>query len=117
MADVHTLEVGHGYLPYWYWGFLDDLKQLGPQLKTIHFELEEGAEPFQDRADVYNRRGGRLLAQIKELVKYWFEHGRPFSAVERMVVGETERDGRLQDYVWRCFYGDRGLCQCVGPDQ
>jgi len=113
LTDVHTMEVGRDYLSYWYPGFLDDLKQLGPQLKTIRFELEEDTEPFKDRGDVYGYWGGKLLDQIEELVKYRFEHGRPFSVVERMVVRETERDGRQQDYVWRCFYGDRGLGQYV----
>jgi len=100
-------------LSCWYRGFLNDLKQLGPQLKTIRFELEGNTEPFKDRADVYGGWGGEVLDKIEELVKYRFKHGCPFSAVERMVVSETEKEGRLQDYVWRCFYGDRGLGQYV----
>jgi len=116
LADAHTLEIGRDYLLWWYRGFLDDLKQLGPQLKTIRFEIPEDMEPFKDRADVYERCEGRLLDQIEELVKYRFEHGRPFSVVERTVVGEAGRVDRLQDYVWRCFYGDRGLDQYVRPE-
>jgi len=116
LADAHTLEIGHGYLLWWYPGFVDDLKQLGPQLKTIRFEIPEDTEPFKDRGDVYTRHGGELLDRIEELVKYRFEHGRPFSMVERMTVGETGRVSRLQDYVWRCFYGDRGLGQYVRPE-
>jgi len=116
LTDIHTMEVGRDYLSHWYPGFLDDLNQLGAQLKTIRFELEEDAEPFKDRGDMYKRWGGKVLDQIEELVKYRFEHGRPFSAVERMVVSETEKEGRLQDYVWRCFYGDRGLGQYVRPE-
>ena len=116
LADAHTLEVGRDYLLLWYDEFLDDLKQFGPQLKTIRFELEEGTEPFEDRGDVYNRWGGKLLDQIEELVKYRFEDGHPFSVVERMVICETERESRLQNYVWRCFYGGRRLGQYVRPE-
>ena len=113
LVDAHTLEIGRGYLLSWYHGFLDDLKQLGPQLKTIRFEIPEGMGPPKDSSDVYERHGGKLLDQIEELVKYRFEHGRPFSVVERMMVGETGRVRRQQDSVWRCFYGDRGLGQYV----
>ena len=116
LADAHTLEIGRDYLLWWYSGFSDDLKQLGPQLKTIRFEIPEDTEPFKDRADVYGRCGGKLLDQIEELVKYRFEQGRPFSVVERMVVAEAGRVDRMQDYVWRCFYGDRGLDQYIRPE-
>ena len=116
LADAHTLELGRGYLRWWYPGFLDDLKQLGPQVKTIRFEIPEDTEPFKERLDVYQRRGGKLLDQIEELVKYRFEQGRPFSVVERMVVSESGRVNRLQDYVWRCFYGDRELSRYVRPE-
>ena len=116
LADAHTLEIGRDYLLWWYSGFLDDLKQLGPQLKTIRFEIPEDTEPFKDRADVYGRFRGKLLDQIEELVKYRFEQGRPFAVVERMVVAEAGRVDRMQDYVWRCFYGDRGLDQYIRPE-
>ena len=116
LADAHTLEIGRNYLLQWYPAFLDDLKQLGPQVKTIRFEVPEDTEPFRERGDVYERRGGRLLDQIEELVKYRFEHGCPFSVVERMVVGENRRTGRIRDYIWGCFYGDRGLSRYVRPE-
>jgi hypothetical protein len=50
-------------------------------------------------------------------VKHRFEQGRPFSAVERMVVSEDDRENRLQAYVWRCFYGVRKLDQYIRPVQ
>ena len=115
LADAHTLEIGRDYLLWWYEGFLDDLKQLGPQLKTIRFEIPDGTGPFKDSHGLYDRWRGEVLDKVEDLVKYRFDHGRPFSVVERMVVDETERMRRQQDYVWRCFYGDRGLSQYVRP--
>ena len=113
LADAHTLEVGCDYLMPWYDGFLDDLKQLGPQLKTIRFEVWEEMEPFRWGHYRGEMSGYGLLDSIEELVKYRFESGRPFSVVERMVVCESERSNRQQDYVWRCFYGDRELGRYV----
>ena len=115
LADAHTLEVGRGYLLLWYHGFVDDLKQLGPKLKTIRFEVWEEMEPFKRGHYRDEMSGLGLLDNIGKLVKYRFEIGRPFSAVERMVVCESERSNRQQDYVWRCFYGDRNLGQYVRP--
>jgi hypothetical protein len=115
LTDACILEVGRGYLPFLYSGFLDDLKQLGPQLKTIRFEVWEEVEPFRERDDEYERRGGSLLDQIEGLVKYRFEQGHPFSAVERMVVSESERSNRLQDHIWRRFYDSRNLGRYVRP--
>jgi hypothetical protein len=115
LVDVHTLEVGRGYLPFFYSGFLDDLKQLGPQLKTIRFEVWEEMEPSAESGDEYERWWGRRLDEIVDLVKCRFEQGRPFSAVERMVVSESERSNRLQDHVWRCFYRSRNLGQYIQP--
>jgi hypothetical protein len=115
LMDAYTLEVGRGYLPFLYLGFLDDLKQLGPQLKTIRFEVWEEMESFRESGDEYERYGGSLLDQIEDLVKYRFEQGSPFSAVERMVISESERSNRLQDHVWRCFYDSRNLGQYVRP--
>ena len=61
-------------------------------MKTIRFAVE-GRGEYQDR------KGG-LLDQIEELVKYGFEwQGRPFSAVERMVVSKSERANREQGCV------------------
>jgi len=102
--DAHTLEIGYPYTACFYPDFLDDLKQLGPQLKTIRFELPAETEPFQG-TDKYDRWDGCMLDDIEDLVGYRFEQGRPFSSVERMVVSESERTNRLQDYVWRCFRG------------
>ena len=114
LADAHTLEVGRDYLPFFYATFLDDLKQLGPQLKIIRFEVWQEMEPCRD-GDEYEAWGGNALDQIEDLVKYRFEQGRPFAVVERMVVSENERSNRLQDHVWRCFYGSRKLSQYVLP--
>ena len=115
LADAHTLEVGRDYLKFWYRDFLDDLKQLGSQLKTIRFEVWEEVNPYRwgDYRDEMS--GHDLLDKIEELVRHRFEIGRPFSAVERMVVCESERSNRQQGYVWRCFYGDRKLGQYVQP--
>ena len=114
LLDAHTLEIGNGYFPFWYDEFLDDLKELGPQLKTIRFAIWDELEPFESKADEYqNWGGGGLLDDIEELVKYRCEQGRPFSAVERMVISKSERSNRQQDYVWRCFYGSRKLSQYV----
>ena len=110
LTDAYTLEVGCDYL---YSDFLDDLKQLGPQLSTIRFEVWEETEPSRESGDEYESWGGSLLDQIEDLVKYRFEQGRPFSAVERMVVSESERPNKLQDHVWRRFYDGRNLGQYV----
>ena len=115
LADAHTLEVGRRYLTLPYRCFLDDLKQLGPQLKTIRFEVWEEMEPFGEWGYGDEMYGRDLLHSVEELVKDRFENGRPFSAVERLVVCESERSNRQQDYVWRCFYNDRKLGQYVRP--
>jgi len=115
LTDVYTLEIGKNYWASWYNGFMADLKDLGPELKTIRFEISDEHEPFQGRGDEYYDEGGELLDQIEELVKHRFEQGRPFSAVERLVVGGSERINRQQDYVWRCFYGSRKLGRYVVP--
>ncbi|KAF9647975.1 hypothetical protein BDM02DRAFT_3116147 [Thelephora ganbajun] len=115
LMNVHTLEIGDGYVPLFYSGFMDDLKELGPQLKTIRFEIPEGTDPFK-KSDRYEGWGGSLLNNIEDLVKYRFEQGRPFSSVERMVVSESEWVNRQQDHVWRCFYDDRRLDQYIRPE-
>jgi len=114
LADAHTLEIGRGFAPDFYPDFWDDLKQLGPQLETVRFEIPEETEPFQFDREEYKAWGG-LLDSIEELVTYRFEHGRPFSVVERMVVSESEWVNRQQDFVWRCFYNTR-LDQYVGHE-
>jgi len=108
MIDAQTLEVGSNYLVGWYKSFWEELKQLGTQLKTIRFEVSEDMEPTDD---CY------MCDHIEDLVKYRFEQGRPFSAVERMVVSESDRENRLQAYVWRCFYGVRKVDQYIRPVQ
>ena len=115
LEDAHTLEVGRDHLLFWYDGFLDDLKRPESQLKTIRFEVWEEVEPFREWDEKDEMYGHDLLDKIEELVKYRFGIGRPFSAVERMVVCESERSNRQQDYVWRCFYSDRELGQYVRP--
>ena len=115
LADAHTLEVGRGYLTLWYQNFLDDLKQLRPQLKTVRFEVWEEVEPFGEGDYEDEMYGHDLLDSVEELVRYRFENGHPFSVVERMVVCESERSNRQQDYVWRCFYNHRKLGQYVRP--
>ena len=114
-TDAHTLEIGDGYT-FLYPGFLDDLKQLGPQLKTIRFEIPTETEPFLESGDEYDTWGGTLLNDIEELVTYRFEQGRPFSTVERMVVSESEWVNRQQEFAWRCFYNDRHLNLYLGHE-
>lgn len=114
LSDVRTLEIGNGYFPLWYRGFLHDLKQLGPQLKVIRFAISEDLEPFRGD-DQYELFGGFFLDQIEELVRFRFEKGQPFSVVERMRIGGNERANRQRDYVWRCFYGSRKLGRYVCP--
>ena len=103
-TDAHTLEVGYPYTTCFYNGFLDDLKQVGPRLKTIRFELPAETEPFQGTVE-YECWDGGMLDDIEDLVRRRFEQGQAFSSVERMVVSESERTNRVQDYIWRCFYG------------
>ena len=112
LVDVRTVEIGKGYWTSWYNSFVEDLKQTGPQLKTVRFAISDEHEPFQ-RDEEYEDWGGLLLDEIEELVRFRFEQGRPFSVVERMVVSGSERTNRQEDYVWRCFYGSRRLGQYV----
>ena len=111
--DVHTLEIGRGYAQDFYPEFWDDLKESGPQLKIIRFEISEATEPHQLWEREYKRWGGKLLDSIQELVTYRFEHGRPFSAVERMVISKCEWVNRQQDIAWRWFYNDRHLGEYI----
>lgn len=114
MMDAHTLEVGHNYLTGWYDSFWEDLKQLGPQLKTIRFEVQGDAEPCSDDGSLYDLDDD-LWDNIEDLAKYRFDKGRPFSVMERLEVNESERENRLEGYVWRCFYGSRKISQYVQP--
>jgi hypothetical protein len=113
MMDAQTLEVGFNYLLGWYETFWEGLKQLGPQLKTIRFEVSE--EKMELCAFDHCIHGGRSCSRwgvIEDLVKYRFDQGRPFSVVERMVVSENDRANRMQAYMWRYSYGIRNLDQC-----
>lgn len=113
MMDARTLEVGYNYLIGWYESFWEDLKQLGPHLKTIRFEVSGDMEPCPDDGYMHEDWDIDLWENIEDLAKYRFENGRPFSTVERLVVSESERDNRMQAYVWRCFYGSRKIGQYV----
>jgi hypothetical protein len=115
MMDAQTLEVGSNYLLGWYKSFWEELKQLGTQLKTIRFEVSEDTEPCHGDDCAFD--DCYMWGHIEDLVKHRFEQGRPFSAVERMVVSEDDRENRLQAYVWRCFYGVRKLDQYIRPVQ
>jgi len=114
LLDAHTLEIGDGYFPSQYDGFLDDLKQLGPQLKIIRFAISEELEPFPEDDDS-SPRDGQLLDSIEDLVRDRFHQGRPLSAVERMVTNKGERANREQDFIWRCFYNGRKIYKYVQP--
>ena len=113
MMDAQTLEVGCNYLMGWYDGFWEDMKQLGPQLKTIRFEVSGDMDPCPNDGCMHEDWDVELWENIEDLVKYRSDQGRPFSTVERLVVSESERENRLQAYVWRCFYGSRNVSQYV----
>jgi hypothetical protein len=110
LSDAHTLEIGCGYFPFWYDEFMEDLEQLGSHLKVIRFAIPEG---LFDGGDDGEDHESSLLDPIEELVRNRLDNGRPFSAVERMVVGGSERSNRQQDFMWRCFYGSRKLGRYV----
>ena len=109
LVDAHTLEIGSDYYPSWYDGFREDLEQHAPQLKVIRFAISGQFGPYG-----HGEEAGReiLLGQIEDLVRYRFEHGRPFSAVERM---SFRRHNEVLDYLWRCFYDRRKLGQYLRP--
>ena len=113
MMDAHALEVGYNYLMGWYTSFWEDLKQLGSHLKTIRFEVSGDTEPCSDDGFMEDDWDCEVWDNIEELVKYRFDQGRPFSAIERLMVSESETDNRMQAYVWRYFYGVRKIGQYV----
>ena len=115
LKDVHTLEIGRGYAPDFYPELWANLREFGPQLRTIRFEVQEETEPLQGIDEEYECWGGDLLNHIEELVAYRSGQGRPFSTVERMVVSESEWVNRQQEFVWRCFYNDRRLDRYLQP--
>jgi hypothetical protein len=114
MADAQTLEVGLNYVRGWYPSFLEELRQL-ETVKVIRFEVSGEMEPFVDGGGIHEGWVNSGLDFIENLVKDRFYRGLPFSAVERMVVSESERANREQDYVWRCLYDGRNLGQYVRP--
>ena len=89
--------------------FWAGLKGLGPQLRTIRFEVPERLEPFGGSDDPTWFWAVRVLDRIADLVEHRFKEGRPFSTVERMVVSEDEQVDSLQDRVWRRFYDGRRI--------
>ena len=121
MVDAHTLEFGLSYSACWGEKFWAELKELGPQLKTIRFEVSEKVGPFGRLDDpdcnwspgcfgIPKRCwGDRSLNNIADLVEHRFKEGRPFSTVERLVISEDERVNQMQDHVWRCFCDSRGI--------
>lgn len=146
--DAHTLEIWGDYWPLSYDVVLDGLKQLGPQLKVIRFAISD-AEMKYEECEECEERGEHeeceeceerkksevhgLLDQIEDLVKYRFQQGQPFSAVERSLVKYRFQPGQpfsrverllvcgsgpaneQQDGRWRRFYDKRGLGQYVLP--
>lgn len=110
MADVSSLDIGLNYSIWWGDNFWSELKRLGPCLKTVRFEVpEEEIGPSYGWGNPGFHPDRRLFDNIADLVEHRFKEGRPFSAVERMVVSEDEQADRLQDDVWRRFYDTRGI--------
>jgi hypothetical protein len=98
--DAHTVEIGYGCACFYhgftclYPSFLRDLKELGPQVRTVRFEIPEREETCR-RSPAFledcDPRGERLFDAIQDLVTYRAKWGRPFSSVERMVNSESEK--------------------------
>jgi len=114
LLDVHTLEIGSGYFPFWYDELLDDLKQVGPQLKIVRLEIPDELEPFPVAGD--SREGRVFFDSVEKLVRQRFSQGRPLSVVERMVTSSSKRVNREQDFVWRCLYNGRDLGKFIQPE-
>jgi len=107
VSDAHILEIGLAYSDNpW---FQEMLKQLGPQLKTICFEISEKMDPTKGPGNYIFPWDGQILDEIADLIEYRFKEGRALSAVERMVVSGDEQVNRLQDRVWRQFYNSRKI--------
>jgi hypothetical protein len=117
LLDAHTLEVELIYTHTSGWNydtFWNRVKQAGPQLKTIRFEVSENMDPLHSRMDDPDL-DNLVFSGIEGLVKYRFERGRPFAVVERLVVSEDERVNRLQAHAWNSFYNSRGIGRYVVP--
>ena len=108
MADAHTVDIGLSYSEYWGGEFWIELQELGPQLKTIRFEVSEKMGPFGGSSDP-DYCGGHILDKIADLVEHRFKGGRPFSTVERMIVSGDKRVDRLHDHVWGSFCDGRRI--------
>jgi len=115
MVDAHTVDIGLTYSGCWSGKFWAELRQLGPQLKTIRFEVSEKMEPFGGASGPNSVYVDRVLDNIADLVEYRFREGRPFSTVGRMVVSEDEQVNRLQDNMWRWLYNYRNLQKYLAP--
>lgn len=113
MADAHTLDIGLTYLENYC--FQAKLKQLGPQLKTIRFEISEKMNPIKGLGDHRLPGDSQVLDRIAKLIEHRFKEGRALSTVERMVVSENEQVNRLQDRVWRQFYDSRKIGEYLVP--
>ena len=82
------------------------MKQAGPQLMAVRFEVAENADPLHLCIDDLE---DRFFGRIEDLVKYWSEQGRLFAEVEGLAVSKDERANRLQAHAWNCFYDSRGI--------
>jgi hypothetical protein len=110
MVDAYTLDIGLTYSGCQGDNFWAKLKQLGPQLKTIRFEVSEKMVPFGGLSDPESPWDDHIiLDKIADLVKHRFKEDRPLVTVERMVVSEDERVNWLQDFVWRWFRSGRRI--------
>jgi len=113
MVDAHTLDIGLTYSEdRW---FQAKLKQLGPQLKTIRFEISEKMNPIRGPGEQRVPWDSQVLDGIADLIEYRFKMGWALSTVERMVVSEDQQVDRLQDRVWRQFYDSRKIEEYLAP--
>jgi len=113
MVDAYTVDIGLTYSGCWGGKFWTELKQLGPQLKLIRFEVSGDMEPYGGPSNPDAAFVDRVLSNIVEMVEYRFKEGRPFSAVERMAVSEDEQVDRSQENVWRQFWDDHRIGEYV----
>ena len=128
MRDADTLEIGLYYSGWWNGGLWDELKLLGPQLRTLRLEAIKHVAPLDDTipSDPYvpkkkgegferNRvrpcaiRDNYVFDMVAELAERRLREGYPLSSVERMIVNDDEEENRLLDHVWGWLYHDRGI--------
>jgi len=117
MADAQTVEMGMSYSGCKSNTLWAELKQLGPQLKVIRFEISEELDPLGGSNDLSPFLDDKVLERIADLVEYRLKEGRPFSTVERMVGSEDEWVDLQQDRVWRSFYEDRRIGEYLASAQ